>query len=139
MERYLLNSEDFRQHYTCNYSLDKVPLENRQNILSGVFFFTIGFIETVENFKNFFEIFDAIFQVLYIPCLIAISKHLKSSSYKFMFVMGLLDIPALLISAIITGSKGLFALAEIFAPYSMSSLTMFKLPFFEACPAVFIF
>ena len=106
MERYLLNSEDFRQHYTCNYSLDKVPLENRQNILSGVFFFTIGFIETVENFKNFFEIFDAIFQVLYIPCLIAISKHLKSSSYKFMFVMGLLDIPALLISAIITAILG---------------------------------
>lgn len=47
MERYLADNEDFKQHYTCNYSVDSVPLEKRQSIALSAFFLTVGVVEIV--------------------------------------------------------------------------------------------
>lgn len=49
MERFLLNSEDYQQHYDIcgNFSVNSIPLTARQNIPLGVFFLTVGLIELV--------------------------------------------------------------------------------------------
>lgn len=56
------------------------------------------------------------FKVLYIPCIFAIWQHIQNPCYKFMFVMGLLDIPALAIIAILTGWLDVFGAVYCSSP-----------------------
>ena len=57
-----------------------------------------------------------IIQVLYIPCLIAICKRLENPCYKFMFMMGALDVLALFICTIITAVFGIIGVVYCSAP-----------------------
>ena len=47
---------------------------------------------------------------LYIPCMIAIWRHMKHSCYKIMFVIGLLDILVLPLPSIFSGYFGIMGL-----------------------------
>lgn len=46
-----------------------------------------------------------LFQGLYIPCLLAISRHLDQTPYVFMFYIGLVDIACLWINGFFTGTS----------------------------------
>uniref|UniRef100_A0A183BSY0 G protein-coupled receptor n=1 Tax=Globodera pallida TaxID=36090 RepID=A0A183BSY0_GLOPA len=45
----------------------------------------------------------AIDQVLYVPCMIAIRKHMDNTCFKFMFYIAIADMMCLLLCAILTG------------------------------------
>ena len=55
-------------------------------------------------------------QILYIPCLIAICKRIENACYKFMFVMGVLDVLSLCIYTIITAVLGIIGSVYCSAP-----------------------
>lgn len=48
MEAFLLQTYDYHQHYTCNYTVDSVPFASRQRIILPAFFIAIGTIEFVR-------------------------------------------------------------------------------------------
>uniref|UniRef100_A0A914ICG5 Odorant receptor n=1 Tax=Globodera rostochiensis TaxID=31243 RepID=A0A914ICG5_GLORO len=88
MEVFFFHPEEYDRLYNCSaYSIDQIPLEKRQHILIGVIFLSIGII----------------CEVLYIPCMIAIRKHMDNTCYKFMFYISIMDMLCLTLNAITTG------------------------------------
>jgi hypothetical protein len=89
MQRYLFEHETtYTRLYNCSsYSVDKVPLAQRQHTALGALLIVLF----------------VMFELLYIPCLLAISRHLQHTSFKIMFYIGVLDIFGLLITGLVTG------------------------------------
>ncbi|KAI1712315.1 serpentine type 7TM GPCR chemoreceptor srt domain-containing protein [Ditylenchus destructor] len=85
MELYLSNSTEFYRLYNCStYDVDYIPLANRtQYVLRGTTFMALF----------------ALFEILYIPCLFAIYKHIEQPCYKIMFFVGIIDVVGLFVSA----------------------------------------
>ncbi|KAI1725972.1 serpentine type 7TM GPCR chemoreceptor srt domain-containing protein [Ditylenchus destructor] len=75
--------------YNCSiYNIDDVPIDKRQHHLMGMLF----------------VVFSIIFTALYIPCVIAVSRHMKDSScYKLLFCIGVIDILNLPLVGFLTG------------------------------------
>ena len=49
MERFLLNTTEYQRFYNCNtYSVDAIPLEQRQHVVLGSLFMFIGIVEMVS-------------------------------------------------------------------------------------------
>uniref|UniRef100_A0A915D5C1 Uncharacterized protein n=1 Tax=Ditylenchus dipsaci TaxID=166011 RepID=A0A915D5C1_9BILA len=88
MEFYLFHYSDYQKLYNCSiYEVEDIPLEDRQHIILG---------------STFLILFVA-FELLYIPCLFAIWKHLRNPCYKLMFFMGLIDVVIMIIPGFLTG------------------------------------
>ncbi|KAI1698376.1 serpentine type 7TM GPCR chemoreceptor srt domain-containing protein [Ditylenchus destructor] len=90
MEMYFFNPQEWDRLYLngCRYyDIDLHPLEERKHVFIGWTFI----------FQFFF------YMVLYIPCIFAISKHMKQPCYKFMFVIGITDCLCLIGNAFFTG------------------------------------
>ena len=53
MEHFILYTPEYRRFYNCTtYSVDKIPLNDRQNFALGLFFVAVGTIELVCNCKQ---------------------------------------------------------------------------------------
>lgn len=63
--------------------------------------------------------------------MIAISRQLKNPCYKFMFMMGVIDIPGIVVGAIIGGLFGLIGAVYCTAPNIMyiTGITAFSIDF----------
>ena len=89
MQRYLFEKEGtYTRLYNCSsYSVEAVPLAQRQHIALGALLVVLF----------------VIFELLYIPCLLAISRHLQHTSFKIMFYIGVLDLFGLFVAGLVTG------------------------------------
>lgn len=88
MNTYLFHPAEFERLYNCSfYSVEDVPLAQRQHIALG---------------SGFLVLFT-LFELLYIPCLVAISRHLQHACYKFMFYLGLIDVACMFVCGLLTG------------------------------------
>nr|CAD2185477.1 unnamed protein product [Meloidogyne enterolobii] len=94
MELYLFNQNEYERLYNCSiYNIDQIPLEKRQHKILGIFFI----------------ILSTIYVILYIPCMYSIWKRMANSNcYKIMFVMGVVDMAAVLCAGYLTGYLGYF-------------------------------
>uniref|UniRef100_A0A183CM34 G_PROTEIN_RECEP_F1_2 domain-containing protein n=1 Tax=Globodera pallida TaxID=36090 RepID=A0A183CM34_GLOPA len=80
--------EKFTRMYNCNvYNVEDIPLEKRRSIPLGIMFLTLGLI----------------CEILYIPCMVAMRKHMDNTCYKFMFYIAVADMLALFVSGVLTG------------------------------------
>ena len=89
MELFIRRGAEFERLYNCSfYNVSDIPLEKRQNIPIGALIFTVSFMEEGIFYSR--NINDAIkhwinFQVLYVPCMFAMWKHMEFTCYKIMF------------------------------------------------------
>ncbi|KAI1697788.1 serpentine type 7TM GPCR chemoreceptor srt domain-containing protein [Ditylenchus destructor] len=92
MDTYIYDRKAFELHYNCSfYDVDSIPLEKRQHIVMGWAFI----------------ILFSVTEILYIPCLFSMWKHLEQNSYKFMFVLGVIDVFTVWINGFFTGYFGI--------------------------------
>lgn len=89
MQRYLFEHESsYARLYNCSlYKVEDVPLAQRQHFALGVLLIVLF----------------VIFQLLYVPCIVAISRHLQHASFRIMLYIGVLDIFGLFITGLVTG------------------------------------
>lgn len=88
MEVYLFEPETYARLYNCSaYRVEDVPLAERQHTALGASLIVLF----------------VIFELLYIPCIMAIVRHLQYSSYKLMFYIGVVDMLALCVIGFATG------------------------------------
>ncbi|KAI1700256.1 serpentine type 7TM GPCR chemoreceptor srt domain-containing protein [Ditylenchus destructor] len=88
LNTYIFYPEEFDRLYNCSlYKIDSIPLERRQH-------FVIGWMLIV---------LFVVFEVLYLPCIVAISKHLHSTSFKIMLYMGIADVIVMWSCGFLTG------------------------------------
>ncbi|KAH7718221.1 Protein Y55F3C.10 [Aphelenchoides avenae] len=88
MEMFIFHRDEYNRLYNCSlYSVEDVPIEKRQSVLLG-FMFMVLF---------------TIYELLYIPCLFAIRKHMDQTCYKLMFYIGITDVACLWVNAFFTG------------------------------------
>uniref|UniRef100_A0A183C7K2 G_PROTEIN_RECEP_F1_2 domain-containing protein n=1 Tax=Globodera pallida TaxID=36090 RepID=A0A183C7K2_GLOPA len=93
--------EKFTRMYNCNvYNFEDTPLENRRSIPLGMMFLTLGLI----------------CEFLYLPCMLAIRKHMDSTCFKFMFYIAVADMFALFVSGVLTGYLALVGAVYCTAP-----------------------
>ncbi|KAL3085584.1 hypothetical protein niasHT_037325 [Heterodera trifolii] len=93
MELLLFRHDEFKKLYGCDgFNADKIPFEERTNIVNGCILITLFFI----------------FEILYIPCMVSIYKKMDDNPcYKLLFFIGILDMLALLMNALETGILGI--------------------------------
>ncbi|KAI1718182.1 serpentine type 7TM GPCR chemoreceptor srt domain-containing protein [Ditylenchus destructor] len=92
MDTYTFDKAAYDLHYNCSfYDVDSIPLEQRKHTVLG-WMFIIFFVVT---------------EMIYIPCIFAIWKHLEQSTYKFMFFLGLIDVFGMWSSGFFTGYFGI--------------------------------
>uniref|UniRef100_A0A914IEK7 Uncharacterized protein n=1 Tax=Globodera rostochiensis TaxID=31243 RepID=A0A914IEK7_GLORO len=85
--------EYWEQLYNCSrVNIDDVPLWERRQIVNGTVMLILFFI----------------FELLYLPCLIAIWKHCEHSCYKFLFFIGVTDVLMLPIQGLISALYSIF-------------------------------
>ncbi|KAL3082040.1 hypothetical protein niasHT_038370 [Heterodera trifolii] len=101
MELLLFRHDEFDKLYGCEgFNADKIPLEERTNIVNGGILITLFFV----------------FEILYIPCMVSIYKNMDDNTcYKLMFFIGILDMLALFINALETGILGI--IGAVFCDY----------------------
>ncbi|KAL3073904.1 hypothetical protein niasHT_023665 [Heterodera trifolii] len=88
MDKFWWNAADFDRFYNCSsYKIEMVPIESRQKLFLGILMLLFFFAA----------------EVLYVPCLVLMWRHLKESCYKIMFSIGLADFVALWVCAFETG------------------------------------
>lgn len=89
MELYLFRQDEFQLHYNCSfYSPDTIiPLARRRHPYHGCVLITLF----------------TLFELLYVPCLLAIRRHFQQSCYKFMFFMGVVDMLTLPMNTLLSG------------------------------------
>ncbi|KAL3108920.1 hypothetical protein niasHT_011470 [Heterodera trifolii] len=88
METFFFKPELYNRLYNCtSYDIDQIPLEQRKHFLVGALYMVFGIIS----------------EILYLPCLISLWKHMDNTCYKFMFFIGITDLLMIPISSIITG------------------------------------
>ncbi|KAL3076091.1 hypothetical protein niasHT_034155 [Heterodera trifolii] len=93
MEVFFFKPDEYERLYNCSsYNIDQIPLEKRQHFLIGALFLSIGIFS----------------EILYIPCMIAIRKHMDTTCYKFMFYISITDMLCLTLNAITTGILAIF-------------------------------
>nr|CAD2142354.1 unnamed protein product [Meloidogyne enterolobii] len=94
MDLYLFHHDEYERVYNCSiYSVEQIPLEKRQHKILGIFFI----------------ILSTIYEILYIPCMFSIWKLMaKFNCYKIMFVIGVIDMAAILCAGFFTGYLGYF-------------------------------
>uniref|UniRef100_A0A914IEE9 Odorant receptor n=1 Tax=Globodera rostochiensis TaxID=31243 RepID=A0A914IEE9_GLORO len=101
MDVLFFDSKEYERLYNCSaYHIDQIPLNERQHLLIGAIFIACSII----------------FEVLYIPCLIAIQKHMDSTCYKFMFYIAITDMMCLPMCGIITGYLAIIGAVFCTAP-----------------------
>ncbi|KAI3410356.1 hypothetical protein GPALN_004457 [Globodera pallida] len=101
MELIFFNPEEYERLYNCSvYAIDQVPLSKRQHIQLGAMFLSMGII----------------CEVMYVPCLIAIRKHMDSTCFKFMFYIAIADMMCLLLCGIGTGYLAIIGAVFCTAP-----------------------
>ncbi|KAL3085457.1 hypothetical protein niasHS_008385 [Heterodera schachtii] len=93
MELLLFRHDEFEKLYGCDgFNADKIPLEQRTNIVNGCILITVFFI----------------FELLYIPCMVSIYKNMENNAcYKLMFFIGIMDMLAMSMNALETGILGI--------------------------------
>ncbi|KAL3082057.1 hypothetical protein niasHT_038387 [Heterodera trifolii] len=92
MELLLFRHDEFDKLYGCDgFNADKIPLEQRTNIVNGCILITLFFV----------------FQLLYIPCMVSIYTIMDNACYKLMFFIGILNMLTMFISALETGILGI--------------------------------
>ncbi|KAL3109957.1 hypothetical protein niasHT_017330 [Heterodera trifolii] len=92
MDVYLFKPDVYEQYYNCTgYSVDSIPIEKRRHIILGILFMALGIL----------------CEVLYVPCMIAIRKHMDSTCYQLMFYIAIADMLCLTVNAIANGFLGL--------------------------------
>ncbi|KAL3085458.1 hypothetical protein niasHS_008386 [Heterodera schachtii] len=93
MELLLFRHEEFDKLYGCDgFNSDKIPLEERTNIVNGCILITLFFV----------------FELLYIPCIVSIYKKMDGNAcYKLMFFIGILDMLNMFVNALATGILGI--------------------------------
>ncbi|KAL3085579.1 hypothetical protein niasHT_037320 [Heterodera trifolii] len=93
MELLLFRHDEFDKLYGCEgFNADKIPLEERTNIVNGGILITLFFV----------------FELLYIPCMVSIYKNMDDNAcYKLMFFYGILEMLILFINALETGILGI--------------------------------
>ncbi|KAL3082038.1 hypothetical protein niasHT_038368 [Heterodera trifolii] len=93
MELLLFRHDEFDKLYGCEgFNADKIPLEQRTDIVNGSILITLF----------------CIFELLYIPCMVSIYKNMKNNAcYKLMFFIGILDMLSMFINAFETGILGI--------------------------------
>ncbi|KAL3069635.1 hypothetical protein niasHT_036427 [Heterodera trifolii] len=113
----LFRPEQFTKLYDCSrVNISEVPLLERQGIINGTAMLILFFV----------------FEILYIPCVVAIWKHREHSCYKFLFFIGILDILMLPIQGLVS------ALYSFFGVVPCSFLTFnFIIGSFSLCERVF--
>uniref|UniRef100_A0A914LMI8 Serpentine Receptor, class T n=1 Tax=Meloidogyne incognita TaxID=6306 RepID=A0A914LMI8_MELIC len=88
MNLFLFDPNGYEKLYNCSaYKVEDVPIEKRQDIVWGLIF-VIMFI---------------LYELLYLPCIYSITKHLDQACYKFMLFIGIVDIICLPVCALIHG------------------------------------
>jgi len=88
MNQYLFHQDTFQRQYNCSfYSVDDVPLEDRQHPKLG-----LGLI-----------VLSLTLELLYIPGMVIINRHLQHSCYKFMCFICVLNMLILPICGVVTG------------------------------------
>ncbi|KAL3070461.1 hypothetical protein niasHT_032251 [Heterodera trifolii] len=93
MDFYLNSHDNWVGMYNCSrVSVDGVPLWARQRTINGTLMLILFFI----------------FEILYIPCLIAIWKHRAQPCYKFLFFIGITDVLMLPIHGLVSSLYSLF-------------------------------
>ncbi|KAI1700713.1 serpentine type 7TM GPCR chemoreceptor srt domain-containing protein [Ditylenchus destructor] len=100
MELYLFRPAEYEKLYNCSvYNIEDVPLANRTHTVLGASIIVLFII----------------FEILYIPCLFVIAKHLKQSCYKFMLAIGITDV---IVMWIVGLQSGYFAMTgAVFCSY----------------------
>uniref|UniRef100_A0A183BHS6 G protein-coupled receptor n=1 Tax=Globodera pallida TaxID=36090 RepID=A0A183BHS6_GLOPA len=110
MELFLFDRARFDKLYNCTlYSVDAIPLERRQNIAFGtslIFFFLL-------------------FELFYLPCVVALFRMLGQSCYKVMFSIALIDVVALPVAGLIPGVFALRGIEFCSCPTLMLIVGMF--------------
>ncbi|KAL3085589.1 hypothetical protein niasHT_037330 [Heterodera trifolii] len=92
MELLLFRHDEFDKLYGCDgFNADKIPLEQRKDIVNGYILITLFFV----------------FELLYIPCMVSIYKIMDNACYKLMFFIGILNMVTMFISALETGILGI--------------------------------
>ncbi|KAL3118352.1 hypothetical protein niasHT_002696 [Heterodera trifolii] len=88
MEVFFFEPVEYERLYNCSsYNIDQIPLEKRQNLVIGTIFMAISII----------------LEILYVPCMIAIRKHMDNTCYMLMFYISITDMMCLLMCGIVTG------------------------------------
>nr|CAD2171729.1 unnamed protein product [Meloidogyne enterolobii] len=100
MELLLFRPTDYARLYNCtNFNANLVPYENR-----------------VHQFHSWMLIFlFVIFELLYIPCMLSMYKHLSNPCYKLLFYIGVTDMLVMLMNGLETGILGL--MGAVFCDY----------------------
>lgn len=102
MNIYYYDPEFHRKHYNCSfYSVDSVPLAQRQDyVLRAVLI-----------------VFFIACETLYIPCVMVLRRQMKRSScYKFMLFIALVNVVSLAITGLTTGIFVILGIVYCSAP-----------------------
>uniref|UniRef100_A0A183BKT0 Serpentine Receptor, class T n=1 Tax=Globodera pallida TaxID=36090 RepID=A0A183BKT0_GLOPA len=92
MDVYFFHPDVYERYYNCSsYSIDSVPLEARRHIVLGILFIILG----------------VVCEILYVPCMIAIRKHMDFTCYRLMFYIAIADMLCLTVNAIANGFLGI--------------------------------
>ncbi|KAI6204408.1 hypothetical protein M3Y94_00671200 [Aphelenchoides besseyi] len=121
----MVKGPEFELNYNCSfYSVEDVPLEKRQHRVFAVIVFSLGIV----------------FELLYLPCLYALSrKKLLQSNfcYKLMFLMTIEDMGSLAVTTLLPGYMSFYGLAFCSHPDMLSGWLTLKLHFFW--PSIVVF
>jgi Serpentine type 7TM GPCR chemoreceptor Srt len=88
MEQLLFHHDTFQLHYNCSfYSTDAIPLAERQHVRLGIAFIVLF----------------VVFELIYLPILVVLRRHLQQSCYKQMFFIGMVDVVCMAVNGLMTG------------------------------------
>nr|CAD2182848.1 unnamed protein product [Meloidogyne enterolobii] len=104
MDIFLFKRSEYERRYTCeNVTVGQVPLKQRQSLILG----------------SITMIMFIFYHILYIPCILSLSKNLKSPCYKLLFYIGIVDIIGLWITGFETALFGLLGFVYCSSPVLM--------------------
>ncbi|KAI1698072.1 serpentine type 7TM GPCR chemoreceptor srt domain-containing protein [Ditylenchus destructor] len=88
MSAYIFHRDEYERLYNCSlYDVDSIPVESRRREVHG-WSLIVLFV---------------MFEVLYIPCILGIYKHMQNAAYRIMFYIAILDIFVMWICGYLTG------------------------------------
>ncbi|KAI6238506.1 7TM GPCR, serpentine receptor class t (Srt) family-containing protein [Aphelenchoides fujianensis] len=101
---YFFRHEEYLRDYNCSfYSVDEIPIERRRHFGFGVLLLVLGVIYEVASLESHSSL---LVQLLYIPCIYALSrKHVRESSvcYEIMLLMSIFDVCSLPLTTLLPG------------------------------------
>ncbi|KAK0395088.1 hypothetical protein QR680_001110 [Steinernema hermaphroditum] len=90
MDAFFRQTEEFTSLYDCsNFSEAAHPIKERQNVILGSVYMFLG----------------SVYIIFYLPCLVVMTKPnlMRYSCFKFMLVLGIIDVVTVTENALITG------------------------------------